>query len=269
MKIPPSSTRVRTLRWLPIAGLLLLSLTACQSASQESLHKGGQALQDREYDDAIDYSDEVLATTPSGPARAEALYLRGRAFEGRPAEAAGESASNLLTARMAYVEALRNSPSRQLQSYIHTSLGKVAFYQEDYPTAEQQLREAYDMVDSDELRVPILFFLARAQQRMGRFSDADRNFTMLIEDAPSTDWAHKAAEVRGARQFFVQLGAYSSAANADAQAAAVRRRGINPIRLLDSKGRQLLRVGPCSSYTQAVALRNRLTDTYPGAIILP
>lgn len=267
---PPTRDEARHLRKgvLALTSLLLLSLAACQSANT-SLQEGGEALKARNYDDAAESADEVLATTESGPVRAEALYLRGRAFEERPAEGAGELASNLMTARLAYVEALRNSPSPKLATYIHTSMGKVAFFQEDYPAAERELLQACNTAGSDDNRMGILFFLARSQQRMGRFADADANFATLIHDYPRTDWAIKANEVRGARTFYVQLGAYSSIANADAAAAAVRKRGVNPIRLVDSKGRQLLRVGPCASYAQASTLRSRLADTYPGAIILP
>ncbi len=253
---------------LPLLALMLLSLAACQSAST-SLKEGGDSLRARNYDDAAESADEVLATTASGPVRAEALYLRGRAFEERPAEGAGELASNLMTARLAYVEALRNSPPPKLATYIHTSIGKVAFYQEDYPAAQRELLLAYNASGSDDNRMGILFFLARSQQRLARFAEADANFAMLIRDYPKTDWANKANEVRGARSFYVQLGAYSSIANADAAAAAVRKRGVNPIRLVDAKGRQLLRVGPCASYAQASTLRSRLADTYPGALILP
>ena len=253
---------------LPVLSLLLLSVAACQNANT-ALIKGGEALRTRNYDDAAEYADEVLATTASGPVRSEALYLRGRAFEERSAEGAGELASNLLTARLAYVEALRNSPTPKLQTYIHTSMGKVAFFQEDYPAAERELLQAYSTAGSDDNRMAILFFLARSRQRLGRFFEADQNFATLIHDYPNTDWANKANEVRGARAFYVQLGAYSSIANADAAAVAVRRRGVSPIRLVDSKGRQLLRVGPCASYAQASTLRGRLADAYPGALILP
>ena len=263
-----NNTRCLHKRLLPVLSLLLLSVAACQNANT-ALKKGGDALRARSYDDAAEYADEVLATTSTGPVRAKALYLRGRAFEERSAEGAGELASNLLTARLAYVEALRNSPSPKLQTYIHTSMGKVAFFQEDYPAAERELLQANRTAGNDDNRMAIVFFLARSQQRLGRFVDADKNFAILIHDYPNTDWANKANEVRGARAFYVQLGAYSSIANADAAAVAVRRRGVNPIRLVDSKRRQLLRVGPCASYAQAATLRGRLADAYPGAIILP
>lgn len=259
-------------KMLSLLGCLVASLLVaggCTSASQQSLKRGSQALEEKNYDDASEYASEVLGTVPSGPVRAEALYLRGRAFEGRVAESPSELAWNLKTARIAYTEALRNSPEKKLEGYLHISLGKVCFFQEDYTAAEQELRLAYDRSDSDELRAPAFFFLARAQQRLAKFRDADANFNRLIEGYPDSDWARKAMEVRGARAFYVQLGAYASAANADAAAAALRTRGVSPVRVIDARGRQLLRAGPCATYEQANQLRKRLADAYPGAIILP
>jgi len=260
-----------TMRTSILASLVIsmIWLGGCSSAAQQSLRQGTQALEEKNYDDASEYASEVLGTVESGPVRAEALYLRGRSFEGRAAETPNEMAWNLKAARIAYTEGLKNTPGKKLESYLHTSLGKVCFFQEDYAAAEQELRIAYDHADSDEQRQPILFFMARAQQRRANFRDADVNFGLLIEQHPQSDWAKKAQEVRGARAFYVQLGAYSSAANADAAAVALRRRGVNPIRLIDSRGRQLLRTGPCATYDQANQLRKRLADAYPGAIIVP
>jgi tetratricopeptide (TPR) repeat protein len=254
---------------LPLLILVLAFACGCIPESQQALQRGAQALKAKNYDDASEYASEVLGREAGGPLRAEALYLRGRAFEERIAEAPGELALNLQTARLAYIEALRHSPSRALLPYIHTSLGKVCFFQEDYPTAARELRTAYDLVRENELRAPILFYMARAQQRLARFGDADANFDLLIENFGRSEWARKAREVRGARAFYVQLGAWSSAANADTAAASLRRRGVTPIRLIDAQSRHLLRAGPCSTYDQANQLRKQLADQYPGGIIVP
>src|SRR4051812_36629392 len=68
-------------------------LAAQQQANELSL--GYQSLELKQYDEAQGRADSYLKRSPRGPQAAEALYLRGRAFEQRPSSDAETSATNI------------------------------------------------------------------------------------------------------------------------------------------------------------------------------
>ena len=73
---------------------------------QAVLDAGFAALEAQPYNDALNKADEVLNGTPHGAASAEALYLKGRALEGKNASGelkADEVKQNLQAARAAYI----------------------------------------------------------------------------------------------------------------------------------------------------------------------
>src|SRR5687767_5160701 len=77
-------------------------------AQQAVLDAGFAALDAQQYNEALAKADEFLKSSPHGPASPEALYLKGRALEGKNASgelAAGDVNKNLQEARAAYIEA--------------------------------------------------------------------------------------------------------------------------------------------------------------------
>jgi TolA-binding protein len=245
---------------------------AAQAQSQIILDAGYQALENQQYNEAIAKADEFLAKTPHGAGSPEALYLKGRAMEGKNSVgivSIDEARANLQDARAAYIEALEQSPHEPLQSYIHASLGNVAYFQEDYPAAIAQFRAAYDKLDHDDLKAWALYRIGLSQQRLGQFEAADKTFAAVQRLHPNSVPAQRAREHQGARAFYVQLATFASAASADAAAADVRRLGVPANRVSDSQGRALLRAGPIASYSQAQYLRARFADKYHDAFIIP
>ena len=49
----------------------------------------------------------------------------------------------------------------------------------------------------------------------------------------------------------------------------IKRTGVPIVRLVNSKGYHMLRIGPYRSYVEAKQQRGRFADKYPDAIILP
>src|SRR5438094_3819603 len=91
--------------------LLLAFLPACSSRPQQratkpSLQAGYQALENRQYEQAIAQADAYLQSNPRGPSAAQALYLRGRGFEGSIASDQTQAQSHLQSARSAYIQCL-------------------------------------------------------------------------------------------------------------------------------------------------------------------
>jgi TolA-binding protein len=241
------------------------------ASSQLILDAGYQALESQQYNEAIAKAEEFLSRTPHGPGSAEALYLKGRGLEGKNATGvtADEARQNLQAARAAYIEALEQNPRQPLESYIHASLGNVAYFQDDYQSAIAQLNAAYDKLDSDDIKAWALYRVGLSQQRLGQFAQADQTFAAVQQFHPNSVPAQRSREHQGARAFYVQLATFSSPATADNAATDLRRQGVNAGRVNDAQGRALLRVGPIASYSQAQYVRGRFAEKYPDAFILP
>ena len=254
-----------------ILGTSVIAAALCSGCTshEQALRASATALKQNEYDQAIILANDAMDKKLTSQEAGEALYLRGRAYEQRPASSQGQLESNLQAARNSYVEALRHSPSRRLNTYIHASLGKVAFFQDDFPTANQQLWLAYGELDTPELKAAALYYMGKAQQRSGQFQDADQTFANVSQRYPDTPWANKASTSRGVRAFYVQLAVYANPTSADTAIKAVQQRGIQAARGTDNQGRFLLKAGPFGSYAQAKQARQRLQDLFGDAFVTP
>lgn len=236
---------------------------------QQLLRAGASALKNEEYDQTILLANDALEEKLTKEEAAEALYLRGRAFEQRPVTSQGQLDANMQAARSSYVEALKRGPSKELSTYIHASLGKVAFFQDDFGTASQQLWLAYGELKDKNLKAASLYYMGKSQQRSGQFGAADQTFATLTQRFGGTEWAKKAAASRGVRAFYVQLGVYSTAKATEPMVAAMQQRGIQAARAIDDKGRYLLKAGPFGTYAQAKHARQRLQDLFKDAFVTP
>jgi tetratricopeptide (TPR) repeat protein len=248
---------------------LLAAGCGADRSTRQNLTAGYQALQARQYEAAMAAADEQLRRTPKGPGSAEALYLRGRAFEQAGASNAKEAQSNLQSARTAYLEALKHSPAPRLEVYIRTSLGNVAYFQDDYAAAVREWSGVYDRLDDPSVRSWVLYRVGLCQQRMGNFEQADKTFLQVQRVYPNTVPAQRAREHHGTRGFTVQLATYANRNTAEAAMHILRREGILPNPTVDPYGRTVVRVGPMQSYQQAVALKQQYAERYPDALIVP
>ena len=242
---------------------------ATNKAARNDLTAGYASLDAKRYDQAIQQADAFLAKEPNGAGSAEALYLRGRAFEQKVAANPHEAKSNLQSARSSYIEALNRRPPSKLESTIRTSLGNVAYFQDDYATALNQFQTALPRMENADTRAWTLYRMGLCQQRLGQFQQADQTFALVQQQHPGTRPAQRAKEHAGARSFFVQLVTFKTGASADKAIAALRREGVEPARVETEQGYQQIRVGPVQSYAQAMSLKTRFADRYPDAIIVP
>ncbi|HEX8523529.1 MAG TPA: tetratricopeptide repeat protein [Tepidisphaeraceae bacterium] len=255
--------------------LLLFVLVAAGCAAQPSasdkasLAAASRSVETQQYEQAIAQADTYLSRTPHGPGSAEALYLKGRGFEGRVAQNPGEAKKNLQAARSAYVQALGMKPSQQTEAAIRTSLANVAYFQDDYNTASDQWQAAYPKLTDANVKGWVLYRIGICQQRLGQFDRADQAFAQAQREFPHSVPAQRSREHQGARGFYVQLATFASGASADKAAAALKTQGVTPVKTTDSKGNQQLRVGPLSSYGQAMAMKSRFAGQYPDAMVVP
>jgi outer membrane protein assembly factor BamD (BamD/ComL family) len=241
--------------------------------SQGQLGQGYDALAQRQYSQAIAAADAYLSTAGTGDKGvAEALYLKGRAIEqqlvDQPTPAAQVQAQ-WQQARVLYVQALEQKPSPELEALIRAGIANVAFYQDDFQTALEQWNAASAGLKQPDAQEWVLYRMGQCQQRTGRFEEADRTYAAVQERYPGGQAAAKAKERQGARAFYVQLATFSSPASADRASAELKRQGIQPQRISDAQGRQVIRVGPLPTYAQAKAVKQRQAATYPDALIIP
>ena len=243
--------------------------------SRRELQAGYQALGQQDYNAAMAHADRFLREHPSGgPGTAEALYLEGRVYEQRAAtdEVAAreaESKLNLQYARGTYERGLTMKSSQAVTALLHAGVANAAYFQEDYSTAMEQWGLAYPGLQQADARAWVLYRIGLCQQRVGRFDQADRSFALVRQEYPGSVPAGRAATRIGAKAFFVQIGAYSDAANADKAVAALHAQGLRASKSVEGAGRQAVRVGPAYTYAEAKSLQGRLLGAYPGAIIEP
>lgn len=270
------------------ASALMLAASGCASPASDQadarrpgtlmgvkpLDPGYAALEQKDYDRAIAKADAYLAKAPRGnhgQGTAEALYLKGRSLEAKSAAGvtAAQAKSNLEAARTAYVQALAQNPSQPLLAYIRTSLGNVAYFQDDYPTAIAQLSAAVEALKDAELKSWAMYRIGLSQQRLGQFAQADQTFTRIERENPQSEAARRAAEHLGARAFYVQLATYADAATATKAANELKGRGITAAAAPATEGHTILRAGPIASYAQAQYLKTQLANQFPNAVVVP
>lgn len=235
------------------------------------LDPGYAALEQKDFDRAINKADAFLAKSPHGQGSAEALYLKGRSLEGKNTAGvtAAQAKANLESARTAYVQALAQNPSQPLRAYVRTSLGNVAYFQDDYPTAIAQLSAAVDQLKDPDVQAWAMYRIGLSQQRLGQFAQADQTFAKIEHENPQSEPAKRSAEHLGARAFYVQLATYADAATASKTAAELNRRGIAAAIAPATEGHTILRAGPIASYAQAQYLKAQLAAQFPNAVVVP
>jgi tetratricopeptide (TPR) repeat protein len=251
------------------AAAALWGCAATYSDSPSALSQMDNQLAARQYSQVVSASQQFLATTPQGPGTAEAYYLRGRAYEDRPNATPAEAKVNLQNARTAYIAALDHHPAPLLEAYIRASIANVAYFQNDYTTAAAQWLAAYNNLDRPDLKSWTLYRAGVSQQRLGEFAKADATFRQVRESFPDTVPAQRAKEHEGARSFYVQLAAFTTADRARAAAADAAKKGISAQVAQDPQGHFILRTPAVATYAAAEQLRQRLAGSYNGAYVFP
>jgi tetratricopeptide (TPR) repeat protein len=265
--------RMTTLNRLSLS--LLLSCAALTGGcgpdkhAKEDLVAGFAALEAQQFDDAYARAEGYLGHVPNGPGTAEALYLKGRALEQKPAANPAQARTNLQAARAAYVEAFAKQPSKKLEAYLHTSLANVAYFLDDYTTAINEWTTAHGMLEDEDTKSWVLYRIGVSRQRLGQFAEADEVLAAVQERHGGTLPAQRAKEKMGARGFSVQLATYANTTAADATVGTLKQEGVAATKQADPKGRTVVFVGPLPSYQQALGVKARYAGKYPDAVIVP
>ena len=244
---------------------------AAPPTRQQELAGAYSAFEQKQYDQAMAAAERVLAQDSVGAGSAEALYLEGRVHEQKAQEAANLAAAReqLRTARSVYQRALATKPAQPLEAYLRAGIANTSYFLEDYPTAAREWEAAFPNVNDPEAKAWVLYRAGLSEQRQGHFPQADRHFAEVQQLFPGSEQARRAATHQGAAGFYVQVGTFSTNANADNTAGMLKAQGYSAVKATDPSGRQSIAVGPVPTYQQAKTLRDRLVAQYPGAMIIP
>src|SRR5262245_55401593 len=219
--------------WLGISlTLAIVASSGCgpDQKAKQNLSESYSALESKEYDHAIEHAQELLDRSPNGPGTAEAFYFQGLAHEHMAASSQQDARANLQEARNCYTEAFAHQPSKQLESYLHTSLANVCYFLDDYATALREWTTAYEQLDDNELKSWVLYRIGLCHQRCGQFNEADQVLVAVQEKFPNTVPAQRAKEKYGARNFSVQIATFANSAAADTTIGSLRQEGVSATR---------------------------------------
>lgn len=254
-----------------ISGLILTCGLGCASRPRPSeLDRARAALVTRDYPAAESAAQTYIAREPRGDRLAEAYYLKGRALEDQTASSTTDARQKLQQARVAYIEALKSQTAdRALDALIRASLADVAYWQEDFATAAEQGIAAYAGLDQPDTKAWTLYRAGVAQQRLGRFDEADKTLAMVQEYHPGTDPAQRAASRVGVRSFNVQVATYANPTYANTAVATLQRQGYSASTKPVSGGKTVVFAGPYPTWGQASNARVRLSAAFPDALIVP
>ena len=222
------------------------------------------------YAQVADAADAYLKEQPTGPAAADALYLRGRALEAKGQADTASPQKDFADAYNYYEQALGQKPRPGLAALIHIGMANVLYFQGRYSAAINEFNLGLPQAERDDTRAWALYRIGVCEQRMGQWEDADRQFVAVQQQFPNTPQAQQAREKQGARAFYVQVGSYAGTQQADAAAAELKKQGYPAQRFVDtSRNVQLVRVGPMPTYEAAAATKQKIWAKYRDAIVVP
>jgi tetratricopeptide (TPR) repeat protein len=246
-----------------------------EPSDKERLNAAYLDLEGKRYDRAFAAAEAYLQKSPAGPGSAEALYLQGRVYEAR-AEAAGtagqpdEARGQLTSAATAYLRALQLKPSPSVEGLAHAGLANAAFHLDDFATAVREWGLSFPLIARPDAKAEVLYRIGVCQQRLGWFEMADQSFARVQQEYRDQEAAGHAAGLIGQRAFYVQVGVFSSAKNAEKELAELRANKMPALRETDpATGRQVVRIGPYRTYADARITHLRVVGHFPEAVIVP
>jgi len=259
---------MRTIRLL----LLLVSLSAAVGCAGGAGSRGGPAgggagslAAANEAYRAGDYAKAYRAAAPladaRGPTGAEAAYLAGLSARRLHRDAAAER--HLLRATRAGDDALAADAG--------AALGLMYSEQARYASAVRVLEPAAGGLEGED-RAQAYYYLAAAQQKLGRTAEARTHFRLArktTRDAALRDAIDRQMAATG---WTVQTGAYRDADNARdaARTLAARVRGAAPRRVTADDGRggtlHLVQIGTFTTHDSA---RRFAAQLGRDAVIVP
>jgi tetratricopeptide (TPR) repeat protein len=256
---------------VPFLAMIVLIGGCANHGPKEKLAAAYQQLDgpNPDYIEISSAADDYLKADPSGPAAADALYLRGRALEAKSQRDPSSPQRDWVDAYNCYSQALGQKPRPALEGLIHVGMGNILYFQDRYGAAASELASGYDKLERDGDKAWALYRIALCQQRLGKWADADKNFATVVQQFPNTEPAARARDKQGYNAFWVQVATFRTPQQAAAAQGELKKEGFRAQLFVDTvRNAQVVRIGPLS-YEGATATKQRVLAKYHEAIIVP
>ncbi len=239
--------------------------TSLPPAEQESLRQAADQYRSGHYGPALARVDRIIDDYADAAEIAEAYYIRGlcRSRLGERQAAASD-----------FQQTISRSNRPELTARAHASLAALYFEQGQWAPSADHYAQALDDLPEEPPADRIAFTAAVAMRRAGRWADARRQFARTVfrfRDRPIAEEARRQA-FWDHDYFSIQLGAFSSVANAEQRAKEVRGRGLNAaVGSQDRDGgvRWVVAVGQYGTYDEAIRDLDRVRRVQADAYIIP
>ncbi len=248
--------------------LIAISLVGGCTTSQNQPGMGGVYSAYQAGDFPIAYQRASALASSRGSVGREAAYMAGMS-----AYRMGQLDRAEHYLRFAAQETL----DRKLTGDAQAGLGLVALRRGDFRAAEIALLTASENLQGED-RANASYFAAVAQQRQGKTNDARANLTLARSLTSDADLRRQIDDQLSVTGYTLQLGAFSSQANAQAMAQRVsgqinlaRVGALRVVRALSADGQRLylVQVGQYSNHASALEGRARLGSISASSIIVP
>ncbi|RIK63789.1 MAG: hypothetical protein DCC65_15215 [Planctomycetota bacterium] len=256
-----SSPRFHAVLVLPfVAGCTELPLHAKQEVSQAQ-----EDYLDRKLPAARARLDNVLNTFGDYTGAAEAYYLRAKIN----AETSNKSAALRDAQRC-----IELSQDRELTSKAHAMAGTLQFETGATAAAIPHLEAALTRMPERPPADLIRYRYGVCLQHEGRWSEARREFSTLVQQYPAGDLAERARRMLEwpGDHFAIQCGAFHDRSSAESQISALRHSGLSPRiepRSRSGKTLQTVLVGQFRTYSAARSALPSVKKVVSGAVIAP
>jgi len=234
-----------------------------------ALRRADAALKVGDFPKVITAADEQLKASNTSKSKAQALYYKGRAIEGRSKSSPATTVSDLSQARSLYEQALATGTNEPDASVIRASLANVAYFQEDFTTARGHWLAAQKNLPDKDSRAWALYRVGLCEQRLGRFGEADKTFGQVQRSYPDSEQARRAREHQGTTSFRVQVATFSRSDTADKLVEQLKTKGLRGLKQSDPAGRLVVLLTGYPTYQAAKAAREQIAGDFPDAMVLP
>ena len=209
---------LRPMRWILITACVATLCVGCDGnitpESQQLLVTGRSAYQSGDDAGAIRAMNQFLADNLRAKQTDEAYYFRGLARY-RTKDLPGATAD--------FHQVVTKTSSPQLKAMAYKGIADMAYDREDMALAESMYRNALSgLKDSERPADEVHYRLGRALQRLGRWEEADLQFSKVIGLFKGSELALRAGRLYNATVWTVQMAALKDKRSADSLAAKYR-----------------------------------------------
>jgi tetratricopeptide (TPR) repeat protein len=228
----------------------MLCCIGCQESlspqGRQLLQNGYAASAGGDHQAVVSSMDAFLRDNARSDRADEAYYLRGLA-KYRLGDRAGGQAD--------LEAALAKTNKKELRGKAALALGDMAWDGDDMPTAAAMYGTVLDTVDrSGSPADHAGYRLGCVLQRLGRWDDADLQFSRVMELFPGTELAARAGRRIHGRAWTVQVGAFEGRKRAEDAVKELTNKGIQAAAvpmITEGKPAFLVQVGRYATYDQA------------------